>query len=257
MACRSAASAITALAASRIGCDRAVVALQPEHGRGRREQAREVQDVAHGGAAEGVDRLRVVPDHRDAAPVRLEALQDRGLERVRVLVLVDQHVVEPPARVGRDLGHAQHPLPPQQQVVVVEHALALLRRHVGREQAPEVVVPLGAPREGVGQHRGERAGGVDRGRVGGEAGGLPREAAVGPGQAQPVPDQVEQVGRVAPVQDGEGRVEPDRGRVEAQQPGADAVEGAGPLQVERGVGAERAAAESGRRGGPSPRPRGG
>ena len=70
---RSRARPITALDASRIGCGRAVVALQRHHARGRRERLREVEDVAHRRRAERVDRLRVVADDGDAAPVGFSA----------------------------------------------------------------------------------------------------------------------------------------------------------------------------------------
>ena len=46
--------------------------------------------------AEAVDRLRVVAHHREVrgVPARPHRLEDVGLQRVRVLVLVDQDVVE-------------------------------------------------------------------------------------------------------------------------------------------------------------------
>ena len=45
-----------------------------------------------------------------------------------------------------------------------------------------------------------------------------------------MPDQVDQVGGIVAIVDGEGGIEPDLIRIVAQQPRADAVEGAGPLQ---------------------------
>ena len=45
---------------------RAVVLLERHDPGRRREAVREVQDVAHRGGPEGVDRLRVVADHGDA-----------------------------------------------------------------------------------------------------------------------------------------------------------------------------------------------
>ena len=204
-----------------IGCvqdrlHRAVVLLEGDDpGRGL-EQAREVQDVAHRGTPEGVDRLRVVPDHRHAVPVGLHPKQDRGLQRVGVLVLVHQHEVEAAAHIGSDLRRSQHSLPPEQQVVIVEHALVLLGGDIGGEQALELVVPLSTPREGVAQHRQERLLRVDGAGVDREAGGLAREAAIGAGETQLVAYKVDQVGSITAVEDGEGRVEADHGRVEAQ-----------------------------------------
>ena len=67
----------------------------------RREVAGEVEDVAHGRGAERIDRLRVVADHGEAAPVGLERQQDRRLQPVGVLIFVDQDVVEARADLGR------------------------------------------------------------------------------------------------------------------------------------------------------------
>ena len=95
---------------------------------------REVQDVAHRGGPEGVDRLGIVADHGQPAPVGLDPLQDGGLDGVGVLVLVDQDEVEPAPQIGRDLGHGHHLLPPQQEIVIVQDALALLGVDIGAEQ---------------------------------------------------------------------------------------------------------------------------
>jgi hypothetical protein len=62
--------------------------------RRRRELLREIQDVPHRGGPEGIDRLRVVADHAQTAPIRLHAEQDLRLQGVGVLVLVDQDMVE-------------------------------------------------------------------------------------------------------------------------------------------------------------------
>ena len=75
-------------------------------------------------ARKRVDRLRVVADDRDAAAVGTQERDDVGLQRVRVLVLVDEHGVE----ALRARGHRQGrraAAPEQQQVVVVEHVLRL------------------------------------------------------------------------------------------------------------------------------------
>ena len=75
---------------------RAVVLLEP-HDRGAGEPFGELEDVAHGRRAEPVDRLRVVADDGEVARRavgRRMPLEDVGLQRVRVLVLVDEHVVE-------------------------------------------------------------------------------------------------------------------------------------------------------------------
>ena len=66
---------------------------------GGRELVGKVEDVAHGGGAERVDRLGIVADDRQAPASGLERQQDRGLEGVGVLILVDQDVVEAAADV--------------------------------------------------------------------------------------------------------------------------------------------------------------
>ena len=70
-----------------------VIPLQPEGFR-LREVLLEIQDVLDPGTAEGVDGLRVVPDHADVPPGLAELLQDQVLGEVRVLVLVHEDVVE-------------------------------------------------------------------------------------------------------------------------------------------------------------------
>ena len=62
---------------------------------------------------------------------------------------------------------------------------------------------------------------------------LAGKAPLGRRKAELVAHQVHQVGRVAPVVDGEARLQPDARRVFAQQPRRDRVEGPGPDQPVR------------------------
>ncbi len=84
---------------------------------------REVEDVADRGGAERVDRLRVVADGGHAGAVGSEQRDDLRLDRVRVLVLVHEDVVEASSHaIARDrIG--EQAVPEEQQVVVVEHLL--------------------------------------------------------------------------------------------------------------------------------------
>ena len=59
----------------------------------------EVEDAAHVGAAEGVDRLVRVADDGEVAAVAGERTQQRDLAGVGVLVLVDEHVAQPGAQL--------------------------------------------------------------------------------------------------------------------------------------------------------------
>ena len=213
------------------GLGGAVVALQRHHPRRWREGRREVEDVAHRGSAEGVDRLRVVADHGQATAIGLHREQDRGLQRVGVLVFVDQHVVEEAADLGAEAGIGHHLRPVQQQVVVVEHLLGLLGVDVGAEQALERVLPLRAPREARLQHLGERGARIDHRRVDRQAGALLRKTLLRRRQPELVAHQVHQVGGVLAVVDAEAGIEPDAAGVVAQQARADGVEGARPRQL--------------------------
>jgi hypothetical protein len=163
-------------------------------------------------------------------PVRLELEQDRGLEPVGVLILVDQHMIEPAGDIGGDRRLAHHLGPVEQQIVVVEHVLALLGIEIGRKQRPQLVFPGAAPRERSSQHRLQLLLGIDRAGVDGEAGRLGRKPALLGRETEIVAHEVHQVGGILAVMDGEGRLQSDLGRVFAQQPRADGVEGAGPGQ---------------------------
>ena len=87
------------------------------------------------------------PDDRDARAVGLERVENLGLQPVRVLVVVHEHVIEVRAHVLREPRLRHHRVPVEQQVVVVENAAALLALHVGAEELREVLLPLRAPRD--------------------------------------------------------------------------------------------------------------
>ena len=78
---------------------RAVVAIERDHVSGGTEMAGKVEDVAHRRGAERIDRLGVVADDGEPAPVWLQRQQDRSLQAVGVLVFVDQHMIEAAADV--------------------------------------------------------------------------------------------------------------------------------------------------------------
>jgi hypothetical protein len=209
---------------------RAVIARERHH-RGRlRELAGEFENVAHRGGAERVDRLRIVADHGQPAPVGLELEQDRGLETVGVLVLVDQHMVEPAGDVFCDRRLAHHLRPVEQQIVVVELVLVLLDVEIGGKQRAQLVLPRAAPRVGSRQHRREFLLRIDGTGVDGEAGRLGGKPAFLGRETEIVADQVHQVGGILPVMDSESRVQSDLRGVFPQQPRADGMEGAGPAQ---------------------------
>src|SRR5215211_6399572 len=125
--CRWGLSAITAFDAARIGG-------------GVREPTRELEDVPDGGGAEPVDRLRVVPDDRQVPTAGWShRFEDVRLDRVRVLVLVDEDVVEHRSELLPGGGRRGERLPEQQQVVVVEDVLTALPLGVGPEDLADAV----------------------------------------------------------------------------------------------------------------------
>ena len=76
---------------------RAAVVLLQGDDRGVLVVLGEIEDVPHRGRAEGVDRLGVVAHHGQPLALGRERVEDVGLERVGVLVLVDQDAIEQPA----------------------------------------------------------------------------------------------------------------------------------------------------------------
>ena len=205
----------------------AVVARERAH-LGAGEALLEVEDVAHRGGAEAVDGLGVVADAGDAGAVRPQQRDDVGLQRVRVLELVDQHVVEAlaHARAARRVG--EEPAPEQQQVVVVEHLLLLLGVGVAGEELRQAFFGRQAPGEGGVQHLVQRQLGVDAAGVDIEAGGLLREAEAAAAEAEGRAGDVHEILRVAPVEDREVGLHADVAGVDAQEARGDGVEGAAP-----------------------------
>ena len=209
---------------------RTIVAVQRDDGRRRRELRREIEDVAHGGGAKRIDRLRVVADHRQTVPLRLQCQQDGRLQAVGVLIFVHQNMIETPADMLGECGLAGHLRPVQQQVVVIEHVLFLLGLDIASEQIAQFRGPAGAPREVRGEHLFQRQLRIDATRINRDAGTFGGEAALGFGEAELVPDQIHEVRGILAVVNRESRIEADLFGIVAQQARADAVKGAGPGQ---------------------------
>ncbi len=129
------------------GLGRAVVAIERNHFGAAGESVGEAGDVADLGGAKTVDRLGVVAHHGETGAVGPQRQEDLGLERVGVLVLVDQDVIEALAHRPRQIRLAHQERPVEQQVVVVQHLLALLRHHVGLEETAQLHLPVRAPGE--------------------------------------------------------------------------------------------------------------
>ena len=153
---------------------------------------------------------------------------DVGLQRVGVLVLVHQHVVEALAHAGAAGRVGEQAAPEEQQVVVVQHLLLLLGVRVGGEELRQALLRRQAPGEGGVQHLVQRQLRVDAAGVDVEAGGLLREPRAAAAEAEARAGDVHEVLRVAAVHDREVRLHADVARVDAEQAGGDGVEGAAP-----------------------------
>ena len=109
----------------------AVVALELQH-LAVRPAAGELADVLELRAAPRVDALEVVAHHHDVAVLRGEDVRERGLEAVRVLVLVHEHVLEMLLEeVARLLAFAQETKTVHEEVVEVHRAEGVLLLRVG------------------------------------------------------------------------------------------------------------------------------
>ncbi len=125
-------------------------------------------------------------------------------------------------------GSATRARPIEEEIVVIQQVLALLLLHIGGEERAQLLLPGGAPGVIPPQHRVEPGLRIDGARIDREAGPLRREALMRLREAELVPGEVHEVGRILAVMDGEIRIEPRRLRIVAQQPRPHGVEGAGP-----------------------------
>ncbi len=124
----------------------------------------ELVQVVHRRCAEAVDRLRVIAHHGDGTRVA-ERPNDVGLQRVGVLVFVDEDVVEPRAHRGSNRWRDAQCSPVQQQVVEVENPLSPLAGDVLPQHDLERLDVLDAPREMILDDGGELLLAVDHARV--------------------------------------------------------------------------------------------
>ena len=210
---------------------------------GAGEALLEVEDVAHRGGAEAVDGLRVVPDAGDAGAVGPQQADDVGLQRVGVLVLVDEDVVEALAHAGAARRVGEQAAPEEQQVVVVQHLLLLLGVGVRGEELRQPFFGRQAPRERRVQHLVQRQLRVDAARVDVEAGGLLREPRAAAAEAEAGAGDVHEVFGVAAVHDREVRRHADVACVDAEQAGGGGVERPAPDALRGAAGAVAARRE--------------
>ena len=133
-------------------------------------------------------------------------------------------MIEARGDFGRNHGLRQHLGEIEQEVVVIEHVLALLGFDVGAEQRAKRVLVRRDPGKPFADRPAEVAARVDDARIDGEARPLGGKALLRLGEPGLVPRPVHQIGRILAVVDGELRIEAQARRIFAQEPGADRVE---------------------------------
>lgn len=206
----------------------AVVGLDPvDHG--PRMAVGEGHDILKIGPAPRVDALGIVAYGHDAV-VGAHAVHDLRLERVRILILVDQDVPEAGGEIRRDVGRLDQQVEPQfQQVVVVEHVLLAFTSGVGggkdRQAVGDLLVLREVARHGLGE--------IEPG-VSGEGEDVVERAGLGVGLVLEeefilcLDGQFQQRLGVIGVEDGGVFRQAHGIAIHAQDAGADGVEGAAP-----------------------------
>ena len=148
------------------------------------------------------------------------------MESVGVLVLVDQQVIEAGGDLLSDFPLGQHLGEIEQQVVVIEHVLALLHLDIGRKQRAQGRLVRGDPGKRLAEDGLELAASIDDARIDGEARRLGRKAELhgDVAEARLMARPVHEVGRILAVVDGELWVEAEPDGVFAQEASANGVE---------------------------------
>ena len=93
-------------------------------------------------------------------------------------------MIEAAADLGSEVPVAHHLRPVEQQIIVIENVLPLLRFDIGGEEFLQRIGPFAAPGKGGPQHLLDRQFGIDAARIDGEAGALRRKAAIGSSKAR-------------------------------------------------------------------------
>ena len=99
---------------------RPVILLKTHDPRRRHVLVGKIQNIVDLGRTKGINRLCIVADYRHAVSIGFDGVQNIGLQQVRVLILIDQHVIEPGAYFCRKLGVGDQVTPVQQKVIVIE-----------------------------------------------------------------------------------------------------------------------------------------
>ena len=131
-----------------------------------------------------------------------------GLQPVRILIFINQNMVKATADICGKSRIAHHLRPIEQQIVVIEHVLALLCFDIGGKQLLEFGSPSRTPREGRAQDLLDRDLRIDATGIDRKARSLGGKPAHGFGKSKVVPSQVHQVRGIFTIMDSKGRFSP-------------------------------------------------
>jgi hypothetical protein len=107
--------------------------------------AGKIEDVAHRCGAESIDRLSVVADRGKPRAIGCQRQKNIGLQPVGVLIFIDEDVVEPRPHLRGDGGNPGGFAPVQQQIVVIEHVVALFGSDISSKKPLQLGPPFVAP----------------------------------------------------------------------------------------------------------------
>src|SRR6476646_6493324 len=125
-------------------------------------------------------------------------------------------MVEALANVARERRLRHHVGPVEQEIVVIEDVLHLLRSDIGFEELRQLASPLRAPWVYGGENVIERRPAVDDARVDRNARALRRKSTLRRRQAEIVTREIEQILGIRAIEDAERFVDADARRVLAQ-----------------------------------------
>jgi hypothetical protein len=126
--------------------------------------------------------------------LRAQRQHDLVLQPVGVLIFVDKEMIEAARDLGGDGLNLHHLGEVKEKIVVIEHALALLGFDVPRKERAQILLVRRAPRKMMGQCLGKLGPGVDGARIDGEACPFGRKSLLALGEAQLVPNEIDEIG---------------------------------------------------------------
>jgi hypothetical protein len=204
---------------------RAVVALKRDDS-GVREVHGKIENVLGARRPKSVDCLCVVADRGQPALLLSQRTHDLHLQRVQVLVLIDQHLLEHSCQLRADDWIAGERVPAEQQVIQIEDGELALPLAEGAKEAGDLFELVLAPRERVAEDLGKRLLGVDAARIDIEQRPLAGKPLLGRGKPLFFAKEIDQVSRVRGVEDPEPGRQPERRGVHADQSMRCRMEGA-------------------------------